>query len=205
MVTARYHSLVRRLLDPLARSLSRAGVPPSAVTLTGLLLVWASCLVVVLTKRRLMFCGLVTVSVLFDVLDGAVARAGGRVTKFGAYLDAVCDRYAEAAVILAMAVVTGYWVVSTLVLVGVLMTSYAKARAAMEVPVANAEWPDLMERAERCLVFGVGLAASQLIPWRPAGRDLYWWTLVLLAGLTHATVLQRILRARGFIHARSGR
>lgn len=202
MVTARYKSFFTPFLHPLAHRLSRWGVSPSAVTLTGLLLVFASCLFVLWTKRLLAFCGLVTVSVLFDALDGAVARASGRVTKFGAYLDAVCDRYAEAAVFLSVAAVTGYWVLSIVVIVGALLTSYAKARAAMEVRISNEEWPDVMERTERCLLFVVGLAASQLIPWRPGGRDLYWWTLFLLAVLTHATVIQRIMRARRLIRLR---
>ena len=163
MVTARYKPLLSRFFDPLAKSLSRLGVSPSVVTLAGLVLVFASCLYVLLTKHLLVFCGLLTIAGLFDVLDGAVARASGRVTKFGAYLDAVCDRYVEAAVVLSVAVVTGYWLLSMVVIIGALLTSYAKARAAMEVPIANAEWPDLMERGERSIVFGVGLVASQLV------------------------------------------
>ena len=202
MVTARYKLGFAYVLSPLARWLSRAGVPPSAITLMGLALIFGSCVFVIRTGRVLAFCGLVAASGLFDVLDGAVARMSGRVTKFGAYLDAVCDRYAEAAVVVSVAIVTGYWIVSTVVLVGAFMTSYAKARAAMETPISNTEWPDLLERGERCLIYGVGLAGSQLIPCRPGGRDLYWWTLVLLAWLTHVTVVQRVLRARRFIRTR---
>ncbi len=203
MVLTRYKTAVNRGIAPLAAVLFHLGVSPSAVTLLGLLLVLLSCLFLVRTHRLLAFCGLVTAATLCDALDGAVARAGGRVTKFGAYLDAVCDRYAEGAVFLAVAVVTGYWLLSGLVLLGALLVSYTKARAAMEVPVVNEEWPDLMERTERGVVYVVGLAASQVLPaWRPLGRDLFWWTLVLLAVLIHATVLQRILRARRLIRAR---
>ncbi len=202
MVTARYKGLFTPFLDPLARLLSRCGISPSAVTLAGLLLVFASCLFVLWTKHLFAFCGLVTVSVLFDALDGAVARVSGRVTKFGAYLDAVCDRYADAAIFLAVAMVTGYWVLSMAAIVGALLTSYTKARAAMEVAVSNQEWPDLMERPERYVVFVIGLAVSQLISWQPGGRDLYWWTLLLLAVLTHATAIQRIMRARRLIRLR---
>lgn len=203
MVTARYKSFFTPLLNPLARVVSRLGIHPTAITVTGLLLVFASCLFVVWTRNLLVFCGLVTLAVLFDALDGAVARVSGRVTKFGAYLDAVCDRYAEAAVLVSVALVTGYWVLSVVVLVGSLLTSYAKARTAMEVRVENEEWPDVMERTERCVVLVVGLAASQVVAWRPGGRDLYWWTLLVLAVLTHATVLQRVARARRLIRLRS--
>jgi phosphatidylglycerophosphate synthase len=138
-----------------------------------------------------------------DVLDGAVARASGRVTKFGAYLDAICDRYVDAMVVLAAARVTGYWTLSLITLAGTLLVSYAKARAAMEVAVSNLEWPDLMERGERSAMFLGGLLASVLIPWQPLGRDLFWWTLLLLAILTHLTVAQRVLRARKLILRRS--
>lgn len=202
MVTSRYKTRVSHLLDPLARLCIRARISPSAITLTGLALVSVSCVWLLVTKRLLLFCGLVTLASLLDALDGAVARTAGRSTKFGSYLDAVCDRYSEAVVIVTVAEVTGYWALSTLMLAGALLVSYAKARAAMEVPVSNLEWPDLMERTERDVLYIVGLAASQLIPWKPAGRDLFWWTLLLLVVLIHITVVQRIRRAKQLIRLR---
>jgi phosphatidylglycerophosphate synthase len=87
---------------------------------------------------------------------------------------------------------------------GAFMVSYAKARAAMEVPVSNQEWPDLMERGERSAVFLLGLLAGAVAPWKPLGHDLFWWTLVALSVLVHATAIQRILRARRYIMAREG-
>jgi len=202
MLTTRYKSTFEQVFRPLARLIVRFNVDPSWITVSGLAAIFLSCLWVLQTKRLLVFCVLVTLAALLDAVDGAVARASGKVTKFGAYLDAVCDRYAEACVVVSVAFVTGYWLLSTVVLVGALMVSYAKARAAMEVPVANLEWPDLMERAERGVVYIVGLAVSQVVPWRPLGRELFWWTLVLLSILIHATVLQRAWRARSFIRLR---
>src|SRR3989338_6851038 len=58
-------------------------------------------------------------------------------------------RTAGAAPVLGAAEVTGYWILSMIVLAGALIVSYAKARAAMEVAISNLEWPDLMERGER--------------------------------------------------------
>jgi hypothetical protein len=75
----------------------------------------------------------------------------------------------------------------------------------MEIPVSNQEWPDLMERTERGVLFVAGLAAGVVLPWRPLGRDLFWWTLAVLNVLVYATVVQRVLRARRLIEARSGR
>ena len=163
-----------------------------------------NCSVFLVTRKVALFCLAAAAIGLLDSLDGAVARSSGRVTKFGGYLDAVCDRYVEALVAGSVAYVTGYWVLITLVLTGSLLVSYAKARAAMEVAVSNEEWPDLMERTERDVLFVVGCAAGTFAPWKPLGHDLFWWTLVVLAVLVHATVVQRVFRARRFILDRGG-
>jgi phosphatidylglycerophosphate synthase len=202
VLTTRYKASLNRCLEPLAAALARTGVSPAALTLAGPILTLAACWWFVRTAAILPFCLLMGLIGCLDVLDGAVARVGGRVTKFGAYLDALCDRYVDAMVVLAAAQVTGYWALSLIALAGGLLVSYAKARAAMEVPISNLEWPDLMERAERSALFLGGLAASVLLPWQPLGRDLFWWTLLLLAILTHLTVVQRILRARRLIKQR---
>ena len=203
MLTTRHKAALNRFFEHPARWMVRLGLGPSTVTVGGLALVGASCLFLLVTRRIFSFCVLVTLASLLDALDGAVARVSGRVTKFGAYLDAVCDRVGEAIIIIAVASVTGDWLLSAIVLAGAMLVSYTKARAAMEVPIANLEWPDLMERTERGTIYLVGLALSSFIPWRPFGRDLFWWTLVVLAVLVSATVLQRILRARRLIEARS--
>ena len=202
MLTTRYKAALNRVFEPPARWVARLGIGPSVVTVGGLALIVASCLWLLLTRRIFSFCVLVTLASLLDALDGAVARVSGRVTKFGAYLDAVCDRVGEATVIISVASVTGTWRLSAIMLAGAMLVCYTKARAAMEVPVENLEWPDLMERAERGTIYIVGLALSRFIPWRPLGRDLFWWTLAVLTVLIYATVLQRLLRAKRLIQAR---
>ena len=202
MLGTRYKHLLDRLLNPLASALSRWGISPNALTVAGLALSSSVCLWFWRTRAVVPFCFAITATCLLDALDGAVARVSGRVSRFGAYLDAVCDRYVEAVVILTTASVTGYWTLSVIVLAGSMLVSYAKARAAMEVAVSNTEWPDLMERGERDVIFVVGLLLSASVPWAPLGRDLFWWTLVLLAVLIHLTVIQRIMRARTFMLTR---
>ncbi len=172
---------------------------PLVITLAGPILGLFVCLAFLRTGAILPFCLAITAVACLDGLDGPVARVTGRVTKFGAYLDAVCDRYFEAMVVITLAAFTGYWLWSMVGLVGSLLVSYTKARAAMEVPVSNQEWPDLMERAERSVLYILGFAAGELLPWEPLGHDLFWWTLVVLTFLIHLTVLQRIMRARRFI------
>lgn len=205
MLTTRYRPAIDRALRPVATAIAQAGIAPSVLTVAAPILGAIVCWWFIQTRDVLPFCVVMTAVACLDGLDGAVARAANRSTKFGAYLDAMADRYVEAMVVVSAAIVTGYWVLSMLVLSGVLLVSYAKARAAMEVPVSNHEWPDLMERTERDVVFIVGLAASALWPGQWLGRDLFWWTLVLLAILTHLTVLQRVLRARRLIRTRQSR
>ncbi|MBI2093895.1 MAG: CDP-alcohol phosphatidyltransferase family protein [Candidatus Omnitrophica bacterium] len=202
MITSRYKATFERILKPVARVLVSFGIGPSTLTISGLVLSILVCLWFVKSRAVVAFCILILAVSLLDGLDGAVARLSGRVTKFGGYLDALCDRYAEASVVLTAAWFSGYWILSMILLIGVMQISYAKARAAMEVTVSNLEWPDLMERMERGVIFVVGLALGSLIHWKPLGRDLFWWTLVILSVLAHATVLQRVWRAKGFIQKR---
>ena len=202
MLATRYKQVFNRVLEPVAAALARFGISPNALTLTCPVLASVVCLVFVRTGTVLPFCVAIAAVGCLDALDGAVARASGRVTRLGAYLDAMADRYVEAIVVLSVAQVTGYWVLSMIVLAGALLVSYAKARAAMEVAISNLKWPDLMERLERDVLFIVGFLLSATVPWKPLGRDLFWWTLLLLAVLIHITVLQRILRARRYILTR---
>lgn len=203
MLTSRYKPLINRAVEPLAARLARAGVSPLTITLACPILTSLVCYVFVRTQAVVPFCLAMGAVGALDGLDGAVARAGGRATKFGAYLDAMADRYVDTLVVLSAAQVTGYWMLSLIVLAGSLLVSYAKARAAMEVEVSNQEWPDLMERTERGVFFLVGLALSGLVSLRPLGHDLFWWTLLILAVLVHATVGQRIVRARRLMLIRS--
>ena len=202
MIGSRYKGFFDQRLSGLAKAVIKTGITPNQLTLMGLALGFLSCVFLVFTKQVLIFCGLMTLFGFFDALDGLVARLTGRTSKFGAYLDAMCDRYFEAAAVVSVAYVTGYWFLSFLVITGPMLTSYAKARAGMEVAVSNTEWPDFMERMERCVIFMTGLFVSRILPWKLFGHDLFFWTLVLIAAGTHLTAVQRILRAKKIIDER---
>lgn len=204
MITTKYKVFFDQKLEGLARKVIALGLSPNQLTLLGLLLGILSCLFLILTRNLFLFCLLIIVFGCVDGLDGLVARLTKKESKFGAYLDAVCDRYFESIVLLSVAYVTGYWVLTFLVLLGALLTSYTKARAGMEVSVSNTEWPDFMERTERCFIYVIGLFLSQIITKKFWGQDLFYWTLVFLALATNLTAIQRILRARRIIDERSG-
>ena len=107
MLTRRFKSFLDRLLQPVARRMVAWGISPTVLTLTGLALIAGSCAVLVWTRRILVFCVLALVASFFDALDGAVARLSGRVTKSGAYLDAMCDRVGEMLIAVSVAWITG--------------------------------------------------------------------------------------------------
>jgi len=111
------------------------------------------------------------------------------------------DRYQELFVLLAIATVSEQWLVSFLVLSGAFITSYAKARTAIERPIDNVTWPDMFERLERIVYFCAMLVLNGV------AQSIFGTRLVLIAGLwllavlTHATAIQRMLRAAAILRA----
>lgn len=190
-------STIDRFWDALARPLARSGLTPNQVTWAGLVLVLANCALYLWHQSSIVLGLALAVSFAFDSLDGAVARLQGTSSKYGGYLDAVIDRYQEIAAYLAIAWVEGWWPACFLAATGSLLVSYTKARTAIEVPIDNAKWPDLMERLERIIVLCAALVLDSLValPAVLGGRVLLVG-LVGLAVLTHLTAVQRFRRAR---------
>jgi CDP-diacylglycerol--glycerol-3-phosphate 3-phosphatidyltransferase len=89
---------IAKAIAPLGRSLAKAGVTPDMVTIAGTIGATASALVFYTQGRFFSGTLLVWAFVMFDMVDGAVARNGGLTTRFGAVLDSSCDRIADAAV-----------------------------------------------------------------------------------------------------------
>ncbi len=192
----------RKIPEAVARVFSKLGFTPNGITLLSLVLGLLTSILFVWNRNPILFGLLMIVWGLFDSVDGALARLTHQASKFGSYLDAMCDRIFEAAAVLAAAFVTGYWVLSFLLIVGSMAVSYAKARAAMEVPVSNTEWPDFMERTERDLVFAIGIVLWGFFPRLFWGHDLFFWTLGALNLCVYYTLVQRIIRASRLIRER---
>lgn len=128
-----------------------------------------------------------------DMIDGAVARATNNVTKKGAYLDTVLDRYVEVLVALPLTLVQfpsfilpfTFWLFAYLS--GGLLTTYVKAAAKEKEIIKDGELKGgLLERAERLGLFVAGLVVAQF-------NILYFvYIVALLAVLTNISALQRI-------------
>lgn len=186
----------RRIAERVIAPLGAVGITPNGLTIAGLLLNLATAAIIAAGHLRA-GAALLLASAVFDMFDGALARSTGRQTRFGAFLDSVLDRYAEAAILggliyFAMqrhdaAIVILCYVVA----VGSLLISYTRARAqglGLEAKVGFAPRP------ERIVILAVGLAIND---------TTVAAALVVLAVLTQFTALQRIvhvwrrLRAEG--------
>jgi phosphatidylglycerophosphate synthase len=172
---------------PMGGFFAKSGISPNAVTIFGLLVsaaaAWA------FAYGNLVYALLLlALTSFFDILDGAVAKAGGKVTKFGGFLDSVVDRYSDALILIGIGMyLGGHYVLVMVVIVGSILVSYTRARAENFIEKCDV---GLAERAERLIVL---MAATLLAI---AGFDLFYETLIFLAAVTHLTVLQRVLFAK---------
>jgi phosphatidylinositol phosphate synthase len=181
---------LRRVLDPVARALLRAGIPPDAVTVFGTAGVVASAVIFATRGRLVVATLLVTAFALTDMVDGAMARMLGGERRFGALLDSTMDRLADGAVFGALAywlAVTGQRTSAALALVCLVagqLVSYVKARAEGLGLDANV---GIAERFERLAIIGLGgLAHGAGVPY---AIEVALW---LLAVLSVVTVGQRV-------------
>ncbi|MDL4821394.1 phosphatidylinositol phosphate synthase [Actinomadura opuntiae] len=174
-----------RVLTPIGRTVARTGVSPNAITVIGTAGVAAGALV--LFPRGEFFWGtlVITAFVLFDMLDGAVARVTGKISKFGAFLDSTLDRVADAAIFSGLMI--GLYRDGQHVLAGValfclvagVVVSYAKARAEGLGYTCNV---GIAERSERLLIALVAAGLDGLgVPYVLA---IALWVLAVLSTVT---------------------
>ncbi len=191
-----YTTGARTLASRSVVGLTRTRLTPNALTVSGVILCGlASILVVFEDRGEILFYWLAAVvfvagSVL-DILDGALARAGGKTTPFGAFMDSTTDRVSEGFMLTAIAYVLAanhhpvFVAVAMAAMLGSFLVSYTRAKAETlglrgDVGIGS--------RAERVVVITAGLV---LAPW-----GLLGWALVLLAATAWITVLQRVLHVR---------
>lgn len=201
--------LTRALLTRPALAMARAGITPNMLTVAGTV---ASVSVAVATLPRGHFIAgppLLAVVLVGDSFDGVLARATGRTSVFGAFLDSTLDRLADGAVFASLAAwaaltmrtdsaalrtVTVVLALACIVLAAAV--PYARARAESIGATASV---GIAERTDRLVValvaaFTVGLGAPQWVLSAALGY-------VALASFT--TVVQRIVAVRRQVHGRT--
>lgn len=187
-----------KLSVPLAKAALRAGLTPDTVTIIGT----AGSVLAALTlfPAGYLFAGWLVIwfFVLADMLDGAMARVRGGGTRFGAVLDATCDRISDGAVFCglmwwaAFGLHSSSLVVATMIcLVTSQVISYIKARAEASGLDGGG---GLIERPER-LIIALGGAGLSDVPHFAAPMVLYV-AMWLLAAASLVTVGQRLHAVR---------
>jgi CDP-diacylglycerol---glycerol-3-phosphate 3-phosphatidyltransferase len=191
-----YTTGARTLASRSVTGLARTRVTPNALTVSGVSLCLAAAVLVPFENRdKLLFywlgAGIFVLGSILDILDGALARAGGKSSVFGAFLDSTTDRVGEGAMLAAIALVfarngNDTAVVFTIVgVAGSFLVPYVRAKA--EALGLRGD-VGLGSRAERVVVITAGLVLG---PW-----GLLPWAIYLLAATSWLTVVQRVLHVR---------
>jgi len=94
-------NLLRAIYSPLVRVLAALRVPPNAVSFSQVVL-GVVVVALVPTHPRVAFL-LFVAAIALDGVDGALARATNRATRFGALFDQYCDHIREVTVVAGLA------------------------------------------------------------------------------------------------------
>jgi CDP-diacylglycerol--glycerol-3-phosphate 3-phosphatidyltransferase len=172
--------IINRIVDGLV--LTR--INPNVLTFLGLVInIYAAWL---FSKGDFFDAGLVVIGAgLFDMVDGRVARASDRVTRFGGFFDSVIDRYSDLALFMGLLVYYAsinrffYIVLTAVVMTGSVMISYARARAECTIPKCKVGF---LERPERVVLIIIGALFNHMAP-----------VLWVIAILSNVTVIHRMI------------
>jgi CDP-diacylglycerol---glycerol-3-phosphate 3-phosphatidyltransferase len=194
VINARIRQGWDKLMSPVGRAFQRAGINANAVTVFGLLLQGVVAYFIV--EGRLVLAGLIAIVAAFaDAFDGAIAKAGGTASNWGAFIDSTADRISDALFFLPVAWLYGAspdapqlhqkWVASLAMVAMVMgfLVSYIKARAEGLGYDCNV---GIAERAERLILIIAALILNFILP----------LMLGILAALSLITVIQRLVHVR---------
>jgi CDP-diacylglycerol---glycerol-3-phosphate 3-phosphatidyltransferase len=199
MISRRIQQRVRQFVTLVMRPLAQLGITPNTLTLLGLLLSIGTGIVV--ANGYFLVGGLLVLFAgIFDMFDGALARARNASSIFGAFLDSTLDRYSESIILFGLFWYAlqapllhenlwpfqheQSWMLASIYIavVGSLMVSYAKARAeglGLECRTG------LLARPERVVILAIGLLFGVVI-----------WAVLVLAVFSHVTAIERIVHVQ---------
>jgi CDP-diacylglycerol--glycerol-3-phosphate 3-phosphatidyltransferase len=193
MFTQKFQAWVRRWAERLVGVFRDSPITPNMLTLFGLVITAVGALLVAMGD--LLVGGVVLAFAgLFDIFDGALARASGKVYRYGAFLDSTVDRYSEGVVYLGILI---YFldqhdglrpIIVLIALAGSFLVSYVRARAQSLGFTCDV---GILARPERVVIIVAGLLLESV------GLRIGGWTpltvaLVVLAVGTNFTAVQRV-------------
>jgi CDP-diacylglycerol--glycerol-3-phosphate 3-phosphatidyltransferase len=220
-VSPELRSTVRSRIVPMARLFGRAGLTPNALTVIGLAI--AVVAAAAAASGALLIAGILVVfGGAFDAFDGALARATGTTSRFGAFLDSTLDRAGEAVVYVGLAVAStragfevGAWL-AALAMAASFMVSYTRAKSESLgfSPGSGMAAVGLAPREVRIAILTVALVGAGLVgglaPMATfadsyvvsthtdtTGDLILGGGLALITILATITTIQRILAVRG--------
>jgi archaetidylinositol phosphate synthase len=176
--------------------IGRRRFSPNLFTLTSLL--WALVAAYPIYKHAYLIASLfVLITGIWDGIDGSIARAQGKSTGFGNYLDAMIDKYVEVVIYSGFAL-SGYPLQAFCVISGSLILSYAKPRAAIVTTINNHDWPAIGDRADRFALLLVALILTKIYP--HCGRlSTLSLMLYVISVVVYIGGIQRVLYAKKLI------
>lgn len=148
--------ILQPTLEKIGKAFASTGLSPNFWTMMGLVFALVSALIYGLGLEFGLIIGgiLLLVSGFFDMVDGQVARATGKTSQKGSYLDSMFDKIAEVAIFLGLLV--GGYAEPYLVMLAItlsLLVSYARAKSdALNIKLQGV---GIGERAERLLVIAI--------------------------------------------------
>ena len=210
---------IKKLGEPIALALGRSGLTPDGLTLVGF---GITAIGAILLALQLWLAGglVVFLGGVFDMFDGTLARATGRVSRFGAFMDSVFDRWGEALVYVGLVAglhASGWADAPTFAaaaMAGAFLVSYvrAKAEGLGFSPGTGMAAVGIMPREIRLVILCGGLVLGGLIgadlvmpaggfrgaggAALPLGMLVIEASLAIIAVGATITVIQRILHTR---------
>ena len=213
VVPPTFRARARSAAEPLARVFGRLGLTPNALTLIGFAIAVVGALLAA-TELWLAAALVVAFGAIFDLFDGALARATNRTSRLGAFLDSTFDRAGEAVVYLGIAFAflrhdaTFPALLAAIAMAASFMVSYVRAKSESLgfTPGTGMANIGLAPREVRVAILVVGLLAAGILggfqvifcivgpcpPLMNTGAQILALSLGVIALLATITTLQRI-------------
>ncbi len=210
---------VKHAFEPIALAMGRAGLTPDALTLIGFAITVVGALL--LSKQLWLVGGLVVFGGgVFDMFDGTLARATGKASNLGAFMDSVFDRAGEALVYVGLIAglhASGWLdapIYAAAAMAGAFMVSYARAKAEGLgfSPGTGMAAVGIMPREVRLVILTLGLVLGDIVGTTvsvpdggfqgvggagfPLGMLIIEVALAIIAVGATTTVIQRIIHVR---------
>ena len=209
---------VKKAFEPIALGMGRLGLTPDALTFIGFAVTVVGA---VLIAQQLWLAGGVVIFLggVFDMFDGTLARATGRVSNLGAFMDSVFDRAGEVIVYIGLVVglqelgILNGTVLAAAAMGSAVMVSYTRSKSEGLGFTSGSVMAaiGIMPREVRLVILSVGLVLADIIGTNPDNSScatcagalaippgvyvLFVALGIIIVGST-ITVIQRIVHVR---------